>query len=253
MAYYIDQSPISPSATAEQQWIENLLTSLAPMTNTNSYGFGMNMPMQETEFTPNGLPGLLGDNSLFLGSSGASTVSSTPPIKEEDWEPCLGSDSAEFLNSVSNKLLMMQQNNNLTPKALESIFDTKEVLKESISENSPETQPRLTRQTSANSSRSSSTNSSTRSVSGTQKKKRCPRKRLTESQKEAHNKVEKKYRVNINSKINSLQTVIPWFSRENNKRMDLKVNKLVILEKAFDYIVYLQRENEAMRKSLERQ
>lgn len=58
--------------------------------------------------------------------------------------------------------------------------------------------------------------------------------------------------MNINSKINSLQTVIPWFGRENSKlRIELKVNKLVILEKAYDYIVYLQKENEAMRKSLE--
>ncbi|PSK33689.1 hypothetical protein C7M61_005242 [Candidozyma pseudohaemuli] len=228
MAYYIDQS-LSPSAAAEDQWINNLLSTLAPMTSTNSYLFNMGVPVVESNFSTTDFPSLLEDNSVFSGSSRASTVS-TPPIKEEDWDPYVESDGLDFMNTVLSKLQMMQQKNNLTPKALESIFDTKDVLKET--ESSPEQQPQ--------------------SEQPQRLKRRCPRKRLTESQKEAHNKVEKKYRVNINSKINSLQTVIPWFASDNNKqRMDLKVNKLVILEKAFDYIVYLQKENEAMRKRLE--
>ncbi|KAF3985326.1 hypothetical protein FT663_05113 [Candidozyma haemuli var. vulneris] len=236
MAYYIDQSALSPSASAEEQWINNLLSTSAPMTTANSYSFNMNVPVVESNFSTADFPSLLEDNSVFSGSSRASTVS-TPPIKEEDWDPCLESDSSDFMNTVSSKLQMMQSKNNLTPKALESIFDTKDVLKQSV-ESSPEQQQAPQPQQTHRSS-----------------KRRCPRKRLTESQKEAHNKVEKKYRVNINSKINSLQTVIPWFASDNGQksRMDLKVNKSVILEKAFDYIVYLQKENEAMRKRLDRQ
>lgn len=230
MAYYIDQS-LSPSASAEDQWINNLLSTLAPMTATNSYLFNMGVPVVESNFSTTDFPSLLEDNSVFSGSSRASTVS-TPPIKEEDWDPYVESDDLEFMNTVLSKLQMMQQKKNLTPKALESIFDTKDVLKENDSSPEQRYQPEQP----------------------TRQKRRCPRKRLTDSQKEAHNKVEKKYRVNINLKINSLQTVIPWFTSDNNgnkQRIDLKVNKLVILEKAFDYIVYLQKENEAMRQRLE--
>ena len=118
--------------------------------------------------------------------------------------------------------------------------------------------------------------------------KRAPRKRLTVDQKQAHNKIEKKYRININTKIAKLQQIIPWVSSErtafevanakakaakenndneennnnltnltnnNNNNNDniinntlqhlnvggcTKLNKSIILEKAVDYILYLQ-------------
>lgn len=107
-------------------------------------------------------------------------------------------------------------------------------------------------------------------------------------QKQAHNKIEKKYRININTKIAKLQQIIPWVSSErtafevanakakaakenndneennnnltnltnnNNNNNDniinntlqhlnvggcTKLNKSIILEKAVDYILYLQ-------------
>lgn len=95
------------------------------------------------------------------------------------------------------------------------------------------------------------------------KKKRAPRKRLTSHQKQAHNKIEKRYRININTKIAKLQQIIPWVASEQTafevgdsmKREDgtvkemasqlsaasaTKLNKSMILEKAVDYILYLQ-------------
>ncbi|CCF57509.1 hypothetical protein KAFR_0C05180 [Kazachstania africana CBS 2517] len=84
------------------------------------------------------------------------------------------------------------------------------------------------------------------------------RKRLTAHQKEAHNKIEKRYRININTKIARLQQIIPWVSSEQTafevsdsvKKQDASIstttatstrlNKSMILEKAVDYILYLQ-------------
>jgi len=87
------------------------------------------------------------------------------------------------------------------------------------------------------------------------KKGRTTRKRLTAHQKQAHNKIEKRYRININTKIARLQTIIPWVATEqtafevsengSNKNgtataPSTKLNKSMILEKAVDYILYLQ-------------
>ncbi|GCE97541.1 hypothetical protein ZYGM_003406 [Zygosaccharomyces mellis] len=86
------------------------------------------------------------------------------------------------------------------------------------------------------------------------KRRRAPRKRLTSHQKQAHNKIEKRYRININTKIAKLQQIIPWVASEqtafevgeNIKRGEdgfptsTKLNKSMILEKAVDYILYLQ-------------
>lgn len=104
------------------------------------------------------------------------------------------------------------------------------------------------------------------------KKKRAPRKRLTSHQKQAHNKIEKRYRININTKIAKLQQIIPWVASEQtafevgdslkkqnsfssksitcsnsptnetpiSAASSTKLNKSMILEKAVDYILYLQ-------------
>lgn len=85
------------------------------------------------------------------------------------------------------------------------------------------------------------------------------KRQLTEHQKQAHNKIEKKYRININTKISKLQQIIPWLATEettfscqlddNGKCLNResasnikkpRLNKSMILEKAIDYILYLQ-------------
>lgn len=92
------------------------------------------------------------------------------------------------------------------------------------------------------------------------KKKRAPRKRLTADQKEAHNKIEKRYRININTKISNLQKIIPGVSNEKaafttgdkNKPEDAeevpKLNKAMILEKAIAYVLHLQKSEESLRQ-----
>lgn len=224
----------------EEQWITDLLAKSAPMTTTNSFTDALNFEMSNFEQYPvnTEFSSLLeNEESIFSGSSRASTVSSTPPIKEEDEDEVDSAGNTNLLDGVSAKLQMMQRRNDLTPRALESIFDTKDVLKDTM-----DGQAGLATLTTSISHPEPSMSQP--------KKKRCSRRRLTDTQKEAHNKVEKKYRVNINSKINSLQTIIPWFSNEKELCMDMKVNKSVILEKAFDYIVYLKAENANLKSRL---
>lgn len=234
----------SPISTSDDQWISDLLAKSAPMTTTNSFSNAFNLEMSNFDsFTvpTTDFPSVLENESIFSGLSRASTASSTPPVKEEIDQNELGFGQAKvgLLDSVNTKLQMMQRRNDLTPKALESIFDTKDVLKDTV-----DGQAGLAPQ------KQSTQAHRTESSSNQAKKKRCSRRRLTDSQKEAHNKVEKKYRVNINQKINSLQTIIPWFANQEEVHMDLKVNKSVILEKAYDYITYLKAENEALRSRL---
>ncbi|SCU80038.1 LAME_0B01376g1_1 [Lachancea meyersii CBS 8951] len=139
------------------------------------------------------------------------------------------------------------------------------------------------------------------------RKRRAPRKRLTAHQKEAHNKIEKRYRININTKISKLQQIIPWVASEETafevgegkaggaagaasatgsssscnsgseatccssdaatavavRLTDAatpKLNKSMILEKAVDYILYLQNnerlyemEVQRLKRELERE
>lgn len=85
------------------------------------------------------------------------------------------------------------------------------------------------------------------------------KRRLTENQKQAHNRIEKRYRININTKIAKLQQIIPWLATEqtafastlpddntkitvppNSTTKKTRLNKSMILEKAVDYILYLQ-------------
>ena len=94
--------------------------------------------------------------------------------------------------------------------------------------------------------------SSVSSTASSGNRKKAPRKRLTDLQKQAHNKIEKKYRININAKIAGLQSIIPWLATEstafetgisNDTTMNChsnKLNKSMILEKATAYIKYLQ-------------
>lgn len=104
---------------------------------------------------------------------------------------------------------------------------------------------------------------------GKKSRKRAPRKKLTSSQKAAHNIIEKKYRININTKIEGLQRLIPWLTGEetgfrtqnknnnNEETMMKKLNKSLILDKAIEYIEFLQlnetrilEENSRLKKQL---
>lgn len=166
-------------------------------------------------------------NELFATSLNTSHTSS-PPIKMEPVE--LTPD----LDCVNNKLEMLQSN---SAQALESIFETNDILK------NPQEEPKYT-------------------GCNAPPKKRYPRKRLTDTQKQAHNKIEKKYRTNINTKIAGLQKIIPWVASERaafetGKESDdaaselaHRLNKSMILEKATDYILHLQQTQREMEDEL---
>ncbi|CDK26870.1 unnamed protein product [Kuraishia capsulata CBS 1993] len=78
-------------------------------------------------------------------------------------------------------------------------------------------------------------------------KKRKPRKRLTESQKLAHNAIEKRYRVNINAKIVNLQKLLPYEVQPDPNSETPKLNKSAVLDRASEYILSLEREREDLK------
>lgn len=220
----------------EDMWITELLSKSAPMTTTNSFTNALNFEMSHFEEYPmnNEFSDFLErKDSLFSESLRSSTVSSTPPIKEEEPDEVTKFGNNRLLDGVSARLQMMQKSNDLTPKALETIFNTQDVLKDS-NESQAGLEPQELKY----------------HPHPCAERKRSCRRKLTNTQKEAHNKVEKKYRVNINSKIASLQMIIPWFADDKDFCVDMKVNKSTVLEKAHEYILYLQKENAGLKERL---
>lgn len=139
------------------------------------------------------------------------------------------------------------------------------LLEEAGEEEEQQQQQRLTRNSSMTSMDSiESQQSSSEEREKKPKKKRAPRKRLTAHQKQAHNKIEKRYRININAKIAGLQQIIPWLSAEKTafetgdgaKLEDgadfPRLNKSMILEKATGYILHLQEKEKTMEMELQK-
>lgn len=96
----------SPTSTTEEDWINEVIAALAPLTKYNS--------------------GADSADGLFSTNSPGSTASYTTP---EDARRLESPDHGELLlDSVSAKLLTLQKSNRLTPKSLESVFNTQDVL-----------------------------------------------------------------------------------------------------------------------------
>ncbi|KAH3663737.1 hypothetical protein OGAPHI_005139 [Ogataea philodendri] len=91
------------------------------------------------------------------------------------------------------------------------------------------------------------------------------KKPMTVRQRKAHNKIERKYRININSKIANLQKLVPWMSNENvafeidaahledipkESLGGRKLNKSMILDIVTKYIEHLRNDNEALAKKV---
>lgn len=115
----------SPTATTEEDWINDVLSASVPLTSCNSNDnlnmeFGLYFPSTVKE-----------EDDVFSNTSSLCTASSTPPTMVPA-EPKDTVKDLSLLDSVSSKLEMMQKNHSLTPKALELIFNTKDVLKESL-------------------------------------------------------------------------------------------------------------------------
>lgn len=95
------------------------------------------------------------------------------------------------------------------------------------------------------------------------------KKPMTSVQRKAHNKIERKYRININSKIANLQKLVPWMSEDGvafeidksstsssnganndtNNTPNKRLNKSMILDMVTEYILLLK--DECNKKDLE--
>lgn len=114
----------SPTATTEEDWINDMIAKSAPLTTCNSRDclnleFGLYFPSN-----------LVKEDDLFSHTLSNCTASSSPPTLLSN-EPLNSVKDLSLLDSVSSKLESMQKNHSLTPKALELIFNTKDVLKDS--------------------------------------------------------------------------------------------------------------------------
>lgn len=94
--------------------------------------------------------------------------------------------------------------------------------------------------------------------SSTKVKRGRVKKPMTLVQRKAHNKIERKYRININSKIANLQKLVPWMSEDgvafeidsknlnnennNNNQQNKKLNKSMILDMVTEYLLLLKDE-----------
>ncbi|CCH61696.1 hypothetical protein TBLA_0F01540 [Henningerozyma blattae CBS 6284] len=232
---------------------------------------------------------LLNSNTSFFASSAmVDNSNNINALMENDDENNDASNDRMFSapssydNSPSNLPMIKKEENNTIDANLQSninikteftdLFSSFDVLSDSVSSTTNnETLTRSLNDDNLDANIDSITNnvsltetspSETTSVPQiNQKKRRTTRKRLTPHQKEAHNKIEKRYRININTKIAKLQQIIPWVASEQtafevndmgNKNMNnnnplyqnpnnaTRLNKSMILEKAVDYILYLQ-------------
>lgn len=114
----------SPTATTEEDWINDVIASSAPLTTCNSTE-GLSM-----EFGLYFVNNIIKEDDIFSHGSSACTASSSPQPTAVS-EPRDSIKDLSLLDSVSSKLEIMQKNHSLTPKALELIFNTKDVLKDS--------------------------------------------------------------------------------------------------------------------------
>ncbi|CCH43990.1 Sterol regulatory element-binding protein [Wickerhamomyces ciferrii] len=89
-------------------------------------------------------------------------------------------------------------------------------------------------------------------------------KRIPKKEKSSHNMIEKRYRTNINDKINALRDAVPALrvlvdsgdDEVDDNELDglqpaKKLNKATILSKATEYIKHLENKNETLRKENE--
>lgn len=200
--------------------------------------------------SPESLDGL---NSLYTTSTTIDTSLLSPTIKQEGCDYGFNYDIDMFgNNSVANSGNSVTNSgnsvtNSLTDMNFDDIFsDTVDNTTSSIDTN---------------------TNNLSQNCPKLSTQKSRIRKKLTKTQKKAHNQVEKNYRINLNTKIETLQNLIPEIALEQTgfntstnkvtKHNDSKMNKSLILDFAIQYINQLKcqeanllRENMVLRDQL---
>lgn len=226
ISYSVPLSPVTTNENPQDYWMNGLIANSVPISQTTS----------NSDINYSQPPNPINFNSIFEGvnifSNDDFTSSSNDISLANSPETNATSDSiAQNLDEVKVKL---ENHNQARLDALEFAFETKSILKE---------QPKIKQEPGTK--------------AATKPKRRAPRKKLTESQKKAHNKIEKRYRININAKIAGIQKIIPWVAfektafetgEENETEAEAKnntrLNKSMILEKATEYILHLQKKEE---------
>lgn len=286
---------------------------LSPRNTTNigvDYNKSAQHSVHETNITPNNQTQLIGSNqSLESHNDSVSSCNSNKSVhSEHSIHDTIASNNTHTHDSGNNNIPLDFHNYD-SNFLLSDLKDTKSDLNTNTNSSSVNTTfqvPALPLGfTAGNSNGSNELNISIEEPIDmvrahpeiSSKRKRAPRKRLTPYQKQAHNKIEKRYRININTKIAKLQQIIPWVSSEQTafevsdmlkkREMEMgninennrshanfidtgapsvpgsspssiatityspprssstsanstKLNKSMILEKAVDYILYLQ-------------
>ncbi|RLV93402.1 Carbohydrate metabolism regulator TYE7 [Spathaspora sp. JA1] len=290
--YSIPLSPVDNN-TETNEWMDDFLVNSAPMTTTNS-GTGLHntpLPSSTLGSQPINFAQYFEDGSAFnagLNISNQTSYANTP----ENISIATNNDRVNkkitlIPTSFSEANLNHKQSLNL--ERLEVLFNTKDILKQEPTDStvlkrkktvepsstpvsSNESSPRISKATSFSLSPATSVESNTINETGATTikkeskskltpKRRAPRKKLTDDQKRAHNKIEKRYRININAKIAGIQKIIPgvafekiaFETGEQSSESDnncARLNKSMILEKATDYILYMQqRENQLQEEN----
>ena len=221
-SYSVPLSPVTSNDNPQEYWMNDLIATSAPISQTTS----------NTDLSYMQQPNPINFNALFEEAtvfSGTDELSSSNDTSLAN-SPVTNPSSDIILQNLNAANLKLEKQDKFNLDSLETVFETKDILKE---------EPRLKKEP---------------GVKETKPKRRAPRKKLTESQKKAHNKIEKRYRININAKIAGIQKIIPWVALEKTAfetgeeneaepepKNNTKLNKSMILEKATEYILFLQK------------
>lgn len=271
-------SSISSSATNEQQYLDNIdMLAL----HTNPYSYNCSNTRQSNNIngkdgdTVNGhlnQPLLLDQHASLAYSPSSSGVSPTAAahvmsdhcpktsnyaINEDNY--CLTSSSRSYPAQAVPVPVALSTST--------SISGSEEDGNENIPFDDQRQQVDASTPTTVATATTTMTASSTKRQGTTTAKKPATKKRvkkpMTLVQRKAHNKIERKYRININSKIASLQKLVPWMSEdgvafeidhakalknpcsdefENDESTSKKLNKSKILDLVTEYLLILKDE-----------
>ncbi|RCK63397.1 Carbohydrate metabolism regulator TYE7 [Candida viswanathii] len=238
-SYSVPLSPVTSNENQQESWMNDLIANSAPISQTTS---NTDLSYMQQPANPINFSALFEEATVFSGTDDFSSSNDTSLANSPVTNPCFDAVS-QNLNAANLKL---EKQDKFNLESLETVFETKDILKD---------EPKLKKEP---------------GVQETKPKRRAPRKKLTESQKKAHNKIEKRYRININAKIAGIQKIIPWVALEKTAfetgesidaeceaKNNTKLNKSMILEKATEYIIYLQKrekdfveENQMLKEQL---
>lgn len=221
-SYSVPLSPVTSNDNPQEYWMNEMIANSAPISQTTSHtDLSYMQPPNPINFNA-----LFEEATVFSGTDDLTSSNDTSLTNS----PVINANTDVILQNLNAANLKLEKQDRFNLDSLETVFETKDILKE---------EPRIKKEP---------------GVKETKPKRRAPRKKLTESQKKAHNKIEKRYRININAKIAGIQKIIPWVALEKTafetgeeneaeaeNRNDSKLNKSMILEKATEYIIYLQK------------